>query len=100
MSSIDRIRAKIAKLKKSRKCFYKIFEEIQRTLADALSDIDVYVESKKVTLETISPDDSVYGHLYFSQGKLQIAYRTTEDDINDFMDHVPNDYWSYDVKDL
>lgn len=100
MSSIDRIRAKSAHVKASRKCFYETLEELQKILADALSDIDVYAQSKNVTLETTSPDDSVYGHLYFSQGKLKIAYRTTEDDFNDSMNNVPNEDWSYGVKDL
>jgi hypothetical protein len=100
VSSIERIRAKSTHVKASRKCFYKKLEELQKILADVLSNIEVYAQSQNVTLETISPDDSVYGHLYFSQGKLKIAYRSTEDDFIDSMNNVSNEDWSYDVKDL
>ncbi len=100
MSSIDRIRAKSAHVKTSRKYFYEKLEKLQNVLADALSDIYVYAQSKNVTLETISPDDSVYGHLFFSKGKLGIAYRSTEDDFEDSTNNVPNESWSYKIKDL
>jgi len=100
VSSIDRIRAKSAHVKESRQRFYEKLAGLEKTLVEALSDIDVYAKSKSATLETISPDDSVYGYLYFNQGELKIAYRTTEDDFSDSMDNVPQEHQVYSIRDL
>lgn len=100
VSSIDRIIAKSAQIKESRQCFYEKLEGLEKTLVESLSDIDVYAKSKSTTLVTISPDDAVYGYLYFNQGELKIAYRTTEEDYFDSIDNISQEDQRYKIRGL
>jgi hypothetical protein len=42
----------------------------------------------------------VYGYLSFSNGKLTVAYRTSDDDVADALNKIPEEEHSYSARDL
>lgn len=97
---VERIKAKSNKIKENRKHFFDKLKQLQGDLSGALEGIEVFAISNDVRLEMLSEDDWIYGHLSYSNGKIDIASRSTEDDFVDSMDKVPYDYRSYGVKEL
>ena len=99
-SNIEKIRSRGDKIREYRNTFISKLEELSNTLSESLMDIDIWAESSKVTLEMTGPDDWIYGHLRFSQGKIEVVYRSTEDDFHDAMSRVPQEYLSFNTKSL
>jgi len=98
--SVEWIKAKSNKIKENRKHFFDKLIQLQDILSNSLDGIEVFARSDKVTLEMLSEDDWIYGYLSYSNGKLEVAFRSTEDDFIDSMKNVPSEYWNYDVKEL
>lgn len=98
--SIERIRAKCESIKQRRKAFLDKLMELQTTLSEALFEIDIYAHSNDLTLKMTGQDDWIYGHLFYSNGKLKIAYRNTYNDLVDSMNGVHKDEYEFTVKDL
>jgi hypothetical protein len=59
-----------------------ILREFEARLRDAAGEKDVHGRSEQCVLEEYGDGDGYYGFLTFD-GKLQVAYRSTEDDFND-----------------
>ncbi|MEP1446270.1 MAG: abortive infection family protein [Paraglaciecola sp.] len=97
---IEKIKSRSSNIKDQRRTFVAKLEELNNTLVESLNGIDVWAESLKDTLETIGPDDWVYGSLTFSNGELKVTYRTTEDDFHDSMNMIPPEYQSYKHKSI
>lgn len=89
---IETIKAKSAQIKEKRQQFLAKLLDLQKSLASAIEDVSIYAQSKSVELQTIGPDDWVYGHLTYGNGMIQIAYRSTEDDYIESMHCVLEEY--------
>lgn len=100
MLSIDDIKSKASSIRAKRGEVYKKLLEFESELKEALQDIPLYAQSNNITLESIGPDDSIYGYLCWSSGKLMIAYRSTEQDIEDSINNNYYEYQTYSVKSL
>lgn len=74
--------------------------ELEKDLVEALANLPAYGSSEDVTLEWIGADDSWYGHLSFANGKLSVAYRSSEDDYFEQLSGVPEEDQSYSIKPL
>jgi hypothetical protein len=97
---IDKIKSRSSSIKEQRNVFISKLIELNDALAESLHGIDVWARSAQETLEMIGPDDWIYGYLSFSQGKLEVVYRSTEDDFHDAMNQVPEEYQSYQSKSI
>ncbi|MCS0026999.1 abortive infection family protein [Vibrio alginolyticus] len=64
-------------------------------LSQHLPDINVGGYSVNVTLEHATEDEWTYGYMYFSDGQLQVASRSTYDDYADAMDKIPEEHRSF-----
>lgn len=95
---IEKIKSRSSSIKDQRNIFVSKLVELNDTLSQSLEGIDVWAQSGKETLKMIGPDEWVYGYLSFSQGELQVIYRSTEDDFQDAMSQVPEEYQSYQTK--
>jgi len=100
MSSIDDIRAKATIIKSKRGEVYRKLQQLESELKEALQGIPIYAQSRQITLQSISPDDGIYGYLCWSLEKLAIAYRSTEDDFEDAYNYAPDEYRSFTEKEL
>ena len=60
----------------------------------------MWARSEKESLKMIGPDDWIYGYLAFSEGEREVVYRSTEDDFQDAMSQVPEEYQSYKSKSI
>jgi len=60
--------------------------------------MDIQAYTKDVTLEMISADETTYGHLYFSDSAIKLAYRTSEEDYHDAMQGIPVDEKGYSIR--
>lgn len=97
---IEEIKSRSSSINAQRNVFLLKLERLNSTLAESLNGIDLYARSAKESLEIIGVDDWIYGYLVFSQGRLEVRYRSTEDDYQDFMNQVPEEYQSYQSKEL
>jgi hypothetical protein len=99
----DRIRALAAQ---HRRIEVKKAELIERArtldaeLNKAFGGADIVGVSPNVTLEQIGYDEYVYGYLCYRDAELTVGYRTTDDDVADWHDCVPDDQRSYSVRQL
>lgn len=100
MLAIERIKAKCSTIKAKRLQFYEKLEELQNALREAAVDVDVYARSENSNLGSIGPDEWVYGYLSFGKGELTVAYRTTDEDFSDSIAKIPDEYRSYNIKEL
>ncbi|MFY0667258.1 MAG: abortive infection family protein [Alteromonas stellipolaris] len=99
-SLIEKIKNRSESIKNQRNAFVSKLEELNNTLSETLSDIDVWAQSEQKTLKMIGPDDWIYGHLSFSEGALKVVYRSTEDDFHDSMNQVPEEYQTVQTKNI
>lgn len=99
-TSIEKIKARSTKIKNNRSVLLNKLKRLQETLLTALDEIEIYATTSQLHLESIGPDDWCYGHLTYSQGKLFVSYRTTEDDLEELRNNVPEEYQSFNKKDL
>lgn len=97
---MEKISAKSSQIKKKRETLMDKIKEIQEVLNESVSGINIYGQSANVTLEPIGEDDEFYGHLFYSDKKLYVAFRSTEDDFNDSMDNIPEALQSMQTKTL
>jgi hypothetical protein len=100
MPSLDDIKAKASIIKAKRGEVYKKLLEFESELEEALRDIPLYAQSSSITLDSVGPDDSIYGYLCWSSGKLAIAYRSTEQDFEDSINNQYEEDKTYSVKSL
>ena len=54
-------------------------------IVEALSGAQVDVSSKQTVLEHYGDDESMYGFLSYDKGQLSVAYRSTEEDVTDYL---------------
>ena len=97
---MDKIKNRSSNIKVQRNTFLSKLEELNSTLAESLSEIEVWAQSAQETLEMTGPDDWIYGYLTFSDGSLKVTYRSTEDDFHDSMNNVPDEYQSFQSKSI
>lgn len=97
---IEKIRSRSSSIKERRNTFISKLIELNDILAEALDGIDVWAQSGKESLEMTGPDDWIYGYLTFSEGRLEVLYRSTEDDFHDAMSQFPEEYHSYQSKSI
>lgn len=91
---IDKIKSRSSNIKEQRSTFVLKLNELNNILSESLSGIEVWAQSDKESLEMIGPDDWLYGYLTFSNGKLHVIYKSTEDD------HIPDEYQSFHSKSI
>ncbi|MED5523690.1 MAG: abortive infection family protein [Pseudomonadota bacterium] len=97
---IEKIKSRSSSIKERRNTFLSKLVELNDALAESLNGIDVWARSAKKSLEMIGPDDWIYGYLSFSEGRIEVVYRSTEDDFHDAMSQVPEEYESYQSKSI
>lgn len=97
---IEKIKIRSSSIKEQRNNFLSKLLELNEILAESLNGIDVWARSGKESLEMIGPDDWIYGYLSFSLSKLEVLYRSTEDDFHDAMSQVPEEYQAYKSKSI
>lgn len=97
---IEKIKARSLNIKKQREKFVSKLVELNDTLSESLNGIDVWARSSKEILEMTGPDDWVYGYLSFSEGELEIVYRSTEEDLIDTINKVSEEHRSYKTKSI
>ncbi|EGR1514284.1 MULTISPECIES: abortive infection family protein [Vibrio] len=97
---LEKIKGQSSRIKEKRAEVLKKLEKLEEALTESLDGIDVWARSAQETLQMIGPDDWVYGYLQFSDGELEVAYRSTEDDFVDSMNQVPEDYQSFKCKSI
>ncbi|GHX43294.1 hypothetical protein VCSRO108_3338 [Vibrio cholerae] len=97
---LEKIKGQSSRIKEKRDEVLKKLEKLEEALTESLDGIDIWARSTQETLQTVGPDDWVYGYLQFSNGKLKVAYRSTEDDFVDSMNQVPEDYQSFKYKSI
>lgn len=97
---LEKIKRRSSNIKEQRDAFVSKLVELNETLSESLDGIDVWAQSGKESLQMIGPDDWVYGYLSFSNGELKVTYRSTEDDLDDTMNQVPEEYQSYKSKNI
>ncbi|TOM46056.1 hypothetical protein CGH76_22385, partial [Vibrio parahaemolyticus] len=78
---LEKIKGQSSRIKEKRAEVLKKLEKLEEALTESLDGIDVWARSAQETLQMIGPDDWVYGYLQFSDGELEVAYRSTEDDF-------------------
>lgn len=59
--------------------------QLERTLNKSLAGTDVHVSSGHTVLDRYGDDESTYGYLSYDHGKLSVAYRSTEDDVMEYV---------------
>lgn len=97
---IEKIKIRSLNIKEQRGKFVSKLVELNATLSESLNGVDVWARSSKESLEMIGPDDWIYGYLSFSEGELEVVYRSTEDDLFDTMNKVPEEHRSYKTKSI
>lgn len=97
---IEKIKNRSENIKNQRNTFLSKLEELNNTLSESLSGVDVWAQSAQETLEMTGPDDWIYGYLSFSEGMLKVVYRSTEDDFHDTMSQVPEEYQTIQTKSI
>lgn len=65
--------------------------QLTRRIAAELSDAEVYVTSEIADLERYGDDEAVYGFLRYSNGELSVAFRSTEDNVTDYLNQDPGE---------
>lgn len=97
---IEKIRSRSDKIREQRNAFISKLEELEKILSESLKDIDIWAQSSKKSLEMISVDEWAYGYLSFSGGKLEVIYRTTQDDLHDSIEQTPEDFQYFKSKSI
>ncbi|KAB1181770.1 abortive infection family protein [Photobacterium damselae] len=97
---LEKIKGQSSRLKEKRAEVLIKLEKLEDALTESLEGIDIWARSVQETLQMIGPDDWIYGYLQFSDGKLMVAYRSTEDDFADSMNQLPDDYQSFQYKSI
>lgn len=97
-SPLERLRSKSNILKSKRSVVLAKLFELEKSLTDAFEGLKIYGQSKDATLSQEDRDDWTYGHLYFSNGELKLAYRSTQEDYFDAMNKVPEEHQGYSIK--
>lgn len=98
--SIEDIKSIASDVKLSRSSFLTKLKELNNNLSKVLEGVDIYGCSNSLELETIGPDDWVYGFIYYKNGKLKVSYRTTIEDHQDLMNNIPDEYQTFNVSEL
>jgi hypothetical protein len=97
-TTIEILRTKSQAIQAKRKFVLEKLFELERSLGEALEGIAIFGKSGQVTLGQVGHDEWIYGYLSFSEGLLDVAYRSTEDDYVDAVQKVPEDYQSFSIK--
>lgn len=97
---LEKIKSRSSSIKRQRDSFLKKLEELNGKLSESLDGINAWGESGNETLVEIGENDWVYGRLTYSEEGLKIAYRSTEDDLQDAMNNVPDEYRTFHTKNL
>lgn len=94
---LDRLRHKAVELKSKRSTLVRKLFELENSLSEIFDGFDIQAYAKDVTLEMHALDERTYGHLYFSESTLKVAYRSTDDDYHDVMQGISADERSYSI---
>jgi hypothetical protein len=97
-TSLNRLEHKVGSLKSKRSELVKKLFDLEQSLTAIFDGLDIQAYTKDVTLEIHSPDETTYGHLYFSDSAIKVAYRTSEEDFHDAMQGIPSDQQGYGIK--
>lgn len=78
------------------------FKQLESSLVEASAGLEIRGKSKNCCLERYGDDEAIYGYLFFDSSGLRVAYRSTEDDMNDALNDSSNGYPDpvYSVEDL
>src|SRR5690606_14626045 len=73
---------------------------VSARLATACEGVRIHVSSRDVVLAQVTPDEHYYGHFFFDGTDLEIAFRSTDDDLNAFRDPHDDSGPEYSVKNV
>jgi hypothetical protein len=62
------------------------FKQLESNLVEASGGLAIHGKSENCCLERYGDDEAVYGYLFFNGSGLRVAYRSTEEDMNDALD--------------
>lgn len=79
---LGKIRSQMASLRMQRAGLRQAFVELSNNLAQVCEGITDHFSGENVTLVE-NPAEHVYGHFFFSNGELGVAYRSEDDDYAD-----------------
>lgn len=97
MSILERIEYKSKNLHSKRSTILSHITQVESKLNEYLSGLPIYARSKEITFEHTSEDGGIYGYIIFSEGKINIKYRSTDDDFEDYYNKVPGEFRTYHV---
>lgn len=66
------------------------FKQLESNLVEASNGLAIRGKSENCCLERYGDDEAIYGYLFFDSTGLRVAYRSTEDDMNDVLDDSSN----------
>jgi hypothetical protein len=66
------------------------FKQLESNLVEASGGLAIRGQSENCCLERYGDDEAIYGYLFFDSSGLRVAYRSTEDDMNDAWDDSSN----------
>jgi hypothetical protein len=67
------------------------FKQLESSLVEASAGLEIRGKSENCCLERYGDDEAIYGYLFFDSSGLQVAYRSTEDDLSDALDDSVDD---------
>lgn len=97
---MNEIKSLASQIEAKQKSLMDILVELNEEVVDSLGSLQIYAESKKITLEMIGPDDWNYGNLFLHKEGLALKYRSTQEDYEDQMNHVPSEYQNYHIREI
>jgi len=62
------------------------FKQLESNLVEASGGLAIHGKSENCCLERYGDDEAIYGYLFFGSSGLQVAYRSTEEDMSDALD--------------
>lgn len=97
--SIELLKSKSQIILKKRAHVKEKLEIFEKSLAETFADLPIAASSKDIKLDFITPDDYIYGHLFFKYGELSVCSRSTEKDLEEAFDGYGTEK-SFSVKSL
>ncbi|CAE6844007.1 hypothetical protein R69658_06856 [Paraburkholderia aspalathi] len=73
---------------------------LEAELGRAFGELNFIGASARVTLAQHGPDEYTYGYFRYEDGELSVGYRTTDDDVVDAHDRVPDEARAHSLKPL
>ena len=99
-TKLDRLQSLAVQLSQSQKVVSQALFDLEAELKTRLGGISIWGESCNVDLEMLDEDEWRYGHLFYDGAGLQIASRTTFDDMEDAFHDVPSERQVFTIQSL